>query len=544
MKRISIILIAILALATGCSEEDITVEPRGSELTPDMVLEGAKVSPDRAAAGLIGMYANLTAYADAVDSQTDYSYPTLAAMLEHAGDGVVSRMHGYNHYWRELRLVERGKTGGRPVYFWKHSYKYIKLANDVIGALDAEDETVRGSLGQAYAFRAFSYFFAAQIFQFTYVGNEDKPCVVIVTEKTKPEDLSNNPRATVKEVYELIMDDLNKAIEYLPEGPASAKNFISKAVAYGFRARVNMVMNNWAAAAADAQAAIDATDAKPYSIEDCSIPNFDDVATSKNTMWGIIITDQDGVTKTGICNWTSMFTSLCYGSGGYTTMVDCYKRINTRLFDRIPDTDIRKGWWAYEELKDANGDFIGYTSPAMKKAYPDLYGAIAGKMANYPHSVVKFAPNNKNPLDKVNAVDFQMMRVEEMYYILAEAKAMGGDVAGGKQVLEDFVKTYRDPAYTCNANSPQAFQNEVYLQKRIEFWGEGISWFDMMRMKKGIDRVDVATKNDGGYPATSRFNVPAGDPILLLQIPLAEEQANKAIEGNNNPEAVSPTDAF
>lgn len=543
MKRISIILIALLALV-GCSEDDITVEPRGDKLTPEMVQEGAQVSKDRSEAGLGGMYAQLTANRAVYNSQTDYGYPTLASMLEHAGDGVVSRMHGYNHYWRGLRLKERSKSESRPTYFWNHSYKYIKLANDIIGSLDPKDESVRSSIGQAYAFRAFSYMFLAQVFQFTYKGNEDKPCVPIVTNETDPATLSNNPRATVQEVYDLILADLGKALELLPDGEASAKNFISKAVAYGLRSRAYLVMNKWAEAAADAQAAIDATSATPFTIEDCSVPNFDDVATGSNTMWGIIITEQDAVTKGGITNWTSMFTSFCWGSGGYTTLVNTYKRINTRLFDKISDTDIRKGWWAYERLEDENGKLIGYTSPAIKKAYPDDYEWIAAKLKRYPHTTAKFAPNDKDLSSKVNAVDFQLMRVEEMYYNLAEAKAMGGDVAGAKQVLENFVKTYRDPSYVCNATSSQAFQDEIYLQKRIEFWGEGISWFDMMRMKKGLDRVDVATKNDGGYPTLSRFNVAPDDPILLLQIPLSEEQANKAIEGNNNPKGTEPKDMF
>ncbi len=544
MKRISIILITILALATGCSEDDITVESRGSSLTPDQVASGASVSKDRAEAVLGGMYAKLTEYTGVMRWQSDFGYPGMACILEHSGDGVVSTLHGYNWFNGDMQLKTRGKAEGASKIMWSYPYQYIKLANDVIVALGGkeDDADLNAITGQAYAFRAFAYLFLAQTFQFTYVGNEDKPCVPIVTDKTDPAIIANNPRATVKEVYELIMADLNKAVEFLPEGPAKAKNAISKAVAYGLRARANMVMNNWAAAAADAQAAIDATAATPYTIEDCSIPNFDDVATSKNTMWGIIITSKDDVTQTGICNWTSMFTSLCFGSGGYTTMVDTYKRINTRLFDKIPDTDIRKGWWVYEAIKDANGKVVGYTSPAVKKAYPELYADIAAAMVNHPHTVVKFAPTNKDPLEKENSVDFQLMRVEEMYYILAEAKAMGGDVAGGKQVLENLVKTYRDPAYTCNATSSQAFQDEIYLQKRIEFWGEGISWFDMMRMKKGIDRVNVATKEDGGYLPLSRFNVSADDPILLYQIPQAEEQANKAIV--NNPDAVPPTDAF
>lgn len=116
------------------------------------------------------------------------------------------------------------------------------------------------------------------------------------------------------------------------------------------------------------------------------------------------------------------------------------------------------------------------------------------------------------------------MRVEEMYLIKAEAMAMAGQ--DGKTVLEDFVKTYRDPSYTCTGN----VQDAVYFQKRIELWGEGLIWYDVMRLNKGIDR------RGGGFEATAVFNIPSGDPILLWRIPQAEIQANPALTDDDNNE--------
>lgn len=45
------------------------------------------------------------------------------------------------------------------------------------------------------------------------------------------------------------------------------------------------------------------------------------------------------------------------------------------------------------------------------------------------------------------------MRVEEMYFILAEAKAHTQNVEAGKMVLTDFMNTYRytDGSYQCAA---------------------------------------------------------------------------------------------
>ena len=69
------------------------------------------------------------------------------------------------------------------------------------------------------------------------------------------------------------------------------KRYISLAVAYGIRARINLTMQNWTAAAADANDAITEATAEsiaPASIADVSKPGFKDVV-EKNWMWGIII---------------------------------------------------------------------------------------------------------------------------------------------------------------------------------------------------------------------------------------------------------------
>ena len=106
----------------------------------------------------------------------------------------------------------------------------------------------------------------------------------------------------------------------------------------------------------------------------------------------------------------------------------------------------------------------------------------------------------------------------------------------GAAALESFVKTYRDPAYVCSATSPVAVQNAVWMQRRIELWGEGHSYFDLQRLQKPIDR------RGGGYEAPLVYNVAADDPVRIYMIPLNEIQNNPQIsEGQNNPIAGMPT---
>lgn len=537
--------IVATTVLTSCQKQFEDILPSGSVLSLEQVSEGARASQEAAEAGVPGMYAMLTARELVYANQGDFGYPSYALILEHAGDNVVSSTHGYNWFSGPLQYIRFNSLQGPNSYkWWIFSYKNIKLANDLMQPIfDTKDPKLLPVLGQARAMRAWNYFNLARLYQKTYVGNESKPSVPIVSFDTPIEKIANNPRVTVQELYDFILEDLNAAVDALKGFKPSAKNMISEAVAYGIRSRVYLTMGKYKEAADDAQKAISISGATPYSIEDCSIPNFDDVQTSKNTLWGIIITEEDAVTKSGIANFTSMFTSLCFGSGGYTTLVGQFKKINTRLFKNIPDSDVRKGWWAYERLeaKDKDGKPVyGYTSPLLKKAYPNLARNIAFKL--HPLSVLKFAPNKKNPLEPVNAVDYMLMRVEEMYYILAEATAMSGNFAAGKKILEDFEKTYRNPEFASAATDAKSLQDEIYTIKRYEFYGEGISWFDMIRLGKGLNRIDISTKDDGGYPPLAKFNIAADADNFVFMIPESEEQANAALKDNNNPLAIDPKD--
>ena len=46
----------------------------------------------------------------------------------------------------------------------------------------------------------------------------------------------------------------------------------------------------------------------------------------------------------------------------------------------------------------------------------------------------------------------------------------------------------RDPSYQCTATTPEAVQEAVWQQRRLEFVGEGMAYFDIMRLNKGVNR--------------------------------------------------------
>lgn len=513
--------IALSALASvslvGCN--DLDTQPQDSYVTSQEKADAISNKPELAAAGVVGISSTYN-QRNAVYSSAhlDFGWPSVMMMLDAIGPDVVSRNIGYNWYAFSGDYDYGDNNNYMNNMAWYYAYKVIKSANDVIANIDPEttDPQLQLYASQGYGNRAYQYFMLAQMFQYTYKGHETLPCVPLITDVNADQAASEGaPRATVEEVYTQVLTDLDKCISNLTAcgmsvdkiADAGPKRFISLGVAYGLRARVNLVMNNWQAAADDAEKAISVSGAVPSSIEEASRPTFSS-SDEKNWMWCIYIQEVDPVVTSGIINWYSMMGS--FNSNGYSS-AGAWRMINEALFHTIPESDCRRGWFLDENCKSKN-----------------LNANQAAFIASYecpPYTQVKFGPYKDVVGTTTNANDYPMMRVEEMYLIQAEATAMAGNTAGAKTLLENFIKAYRDPAYVCPATDAASMQEEVWRQRRIELWGEGFCYLDLLRLNKGLDR------RGGGWESAWVYNVPA--PLKPFLIPNNEIEANLAIGANN-----------
>ena len=95
---------------------------------------------------------------------------------------------------------------------------------------------------------------------------------------------------------------------------------------------------------------------------------------------------------------------------------------------------------------------------------------------------------------------------------------------------------YKDGSYVCDAADYGSFIDEMMVQKRIEFWGEGILIYDYKRLDKGITRDykgAVATNFTKDY----LLNTTGRSPQWNFCIPLSELQTNTGIDSDlNNPD--------
>ena len=523
MKIYRLSYFAMAGLMTLASCDDVNkMEPASGNLTYDQVQKSKELVPARSEASFSAMF-TMMGLPNGVFNRTspradDFGFVMSAISSDAEGPDYIYDDSGYNWFSVCGEYSSRNANYANPYIRYAAPYNQIKIANDLIkDNADLATEKQKNMVAQARAMRAFDYLSLVQYFQFNYQIAKDKPAVPIVTEKT--EDFTNNPRATVEEVFKMIMEDLDFAIQNLSEEREKKKDRININVAYGLRARANLIMGKWAEAAADAAKAMEGY--TPATIEEVSKPSFVNLS-EHNWIWGIQIT-QNMILVSGYPTCSSWLSS--FSANSYTAGAGCYAMINSMLYKKIPDTDVRKGWWVDENLHSPLLEAISWNGASgddlAKLEIDDV------KLAFTPYTNVKFGM--KDGIGSENNInDYPMMRVEEMILIQAEGLAKSGNEGQARQILESFVKTYRDPSYDSNA-SGRSLADEIWYQRRVELWGEGFAMSDIMRLQKPLVRFHDSKCNQ---PAAFRFNIAPDDPWLLMRFCDSETNTNLGIVNN------------
>ena len=555
------ILLAVVT-AAGCVEE---THPTGSTITSNQL----EVSPNALQYMVNGipsaMMASGTAgYASSYGYHADFGIAGIHLMTESMlEDLTVSGDLGYWWFGAFTQNVSMGADYIYCAYFWDCYYSWIKFANEIIlkaGEIDDNtDPTVISALGQAYAYRAMCYLDLARLY--TPKQNNLAPVaedilnltVPIVDEFTDEAKAKNNPRATIEELYDFILSDLEKAQEYLA-GSGSSYNQPTLGAVYGMFARAYQELGaandkvNAAAyrnAAEYARKAITVSGKTPLTEAQWHDPKsgFNDGSANNSWIWGLSLSVE---------NASNIITNIAHIASeavwGYSIL--SLPSINKALYDRIDDNDFRKKSWldpdyTWNPASETYNPNHGYEFAGADDQLPgyEMYGITNAHQYflafTSPYVNLKFRPASGQCVEYTegNCADHVLMRVEEMYFIEIEAtlfdKQKGG-LDAAKRMLNDFMQTYRYRSYDCSfINSEQAFIQELLLQKRIEFWGEGILMYDYKRLNQGITRGYPGTN----FPAVARFNTEGRSPQWNIVITRSEFQSNTALsQANNNPD--------
>lgn len=142
---------------------------------------------------------------------------------------------------------------------WKGNYAAIRKANIVLSKVNLipnyDGEKKNRVLGQAYFFRALQYF--NLIRSYGDVPYVDKPLSL-----SDQEGIVRTPR---EEVYGKVMQDFDKAIEYLPKSwSASEYGRVTKGAALAMKARAALYYGKWDVAAESAKKVMDLNEYNLY----------------------------------------------------------------------------------------------------------------------------------------------------------------------------------------------------------------------------------------------------------------------------------------
>ena len=516
------IYIALASAAVSCSQMD-ELSPQGGSAFESQVQETNQAIPSRVNAAFNGMYTKLGAPESVFGSgrPDDWGFPMIGFSSDIEAADMVLANSGYNWFSACGALTSRNADYANPYVRYAAPYNEIAAANEVIKSYpaDTQDPDAIIRIAQARAIRAFSYLNLAPYFQFSYAaGGSDKPCVPIVTETT--EDFTNNPRATVAEVYKLILSDLTYAIENLAGYIRPDKSRIDQQVAYGLRARAYLNMQEWALAASDAAKAM--AGYSPATLEEVSKPFLYDIS-EHNWIWGY-----DMQTDVALENpyATSSSWLRSFSGDGYAAGCQVYSCCNSLLYDKIPASDVRKGWWVNASLESPLLEAVSWDGVSGNEVAVLEIDNV--KLPFLPYTNVKFGMFSVGGTN--NDEDWPFMRVEEMILIQAEGLVKSGQTDAGRQMLETFVQTYRDPSYSASAGG-RTLEDEIWFQRRVELWGEGFSNSDTRRLNKPLVRFHGGVESN--VPAAFRFNMSANDPWWLMRFTSSELNTNLAIVDNS-----------
>lgn len=373
---------------------------------------------------------------------------------------------------------------------WRYYYRLIYEANKSIAELASpKNNSEKYTLAQFRALRGYAYFYLMQIFTTKYEPDSRTNSIPLYTTA----DITSKPRVKQSEVYAQIISDLEFAVTNLAGFTRSKKGMIDKYVAEGLLAYTYAAMGNNQKVADLAQDIVNNSGYPLTTREQIFYDTttkkgggFNDVET-KSWMWGVDLITENNFT---LDSWWGMMDVYTYS---YAWAGDA-KAMDDKLYAQIRTNDIRK--------KQFDGDLL----PSNKFFAPDR--VIGGQR-------------------KVTT-DYIYMRVDEFYLLAAEALAKLGQDAQAKTIYKELLKlrypeatAATDIAYVDALTNAQ-LQDDIYLNTRIELWGEGKSYLAMKRNQKtvtrGTNHLELKNETFSYDDVKVKFAIPQNETINNLNL--------------------------
>jgi hypothetical protein len=485
MKKILIYTMVVCAMLaqTSCSDF-LEEETRGK------VFDNVLVSENGLESALVGAYKGWS---------TCWSYGFSngwATEMTLGGDDLTCPPGTGNTQEYDRYDVKNTNSSSPTVY--QGCYKAIQGANNVIANADActaSKEIVDKIKGEAYFIRAASYFWLVRC----------HGAIPLITDAVFTAEVLSVEPAPVKDVYTLIENDLNEAINLLGDSRRNDElGRPNKGAALGLLAEVYLAEAGWPLKDTS-KYALAASTAKQV-LDDHVKYGFDFESTYDVLYWN---NDAD----TG--NKEDMFTIPCnldagnnlnamYGFWAYPGEIGGWDVVFAEytFYDEFPDGVRKEATFATDFKTDQNANYH-YTE--LKNPHP------------YYKKLMK-DENGPNYYNYASSVPMRMLRYTQTALTYAEAKARSGQP---DNLAYDCLNSIRSRAglTTYSDLSATDFADKCVDERAWELCGERVRWFDMVRLE--IVNAVVAKKdpsdNQPLHPITEKdytFPIPQHDELL------------------------------
>ncbi|MCX2453993.1 RagB/SusD family nutrient uptake outer membrane protein [Pedobacter sp. PLR] len=456
IKNITYIAVTALLLPfLGCKKE-LTTSPTASV---DETLVYANV--DNIETVLNGTWAYMH---DTFFTYANPGYSTILRNSDAMGNDVaiIQNKYGYKDSYNFTIANNQTRLGA----IWSLLYKVIDNSNNIITKIDASagaaDKKARIK-GQALALRANSYLNLVTYYQFNYQLNPQAKAVPLYTTPTVPGSVAN-PKATLEQIYQVIVADLTEAAALLPDynRPNTTKYKINIDVVHGLLARTYLNMGKWDLAAEHALAA---KKNYTYMAADEYANGFNEL---KNSEW---IWGQGQQADQSTASYSFHFLDVSSPSSYYYSfMADPNFK---KLFDA---TDIRTKLF--------------------------LWDGLPGREGYLRYQKFKFRPD-------VTA-DIVMMRSAEMTLIAAEGYARAGNLPKASETLNELLTARKATPFDLGSKSKEEVIASILTERRKELWGEGFALSDILRTQASVIRKPALGPD--GQPLKVTVITPDGTP--------------------------------
>lgn len=488
-------------LALGCSEDFLDKQPT-QFLTQDQVAEAAELNPDVIAGSMAGIYSLMyqTGTGGTNLDHRDFGQKSWDIQLDMLSGNMSLSVNTYGWYedFAQLTLMS-DYTQNLHYMPWRYYYRIIRSANTVIDGLGGQDvvpelEENRWVMGQAKTMRAHSYFYLTQMFAIEYDPAQE---ILPIYTNTVQE---NQPKSTAADVLALVVKDLEDAITLMDgyERPSKtevdaniAKVILGYVLAYRNEgtdmSRAKTLTNEVITTGEYPLSTVNDLRGDPANY--ATTGGFNNVATP-SWMWGMDLTSDQGL------DLVSWWGQIDYYTYSYQSAGDV-KAIDNALYAQIPATDVRRSQF--------NAGAGTFNLIPFRKFY-DPARVVQGQ--------------------RFILTDYVYMRIEEAYLLCADAASRSGDEALARTRLKEMLANRIPDTSYIDGLSGDALKNEIYLQTRIELWGEGKAYLAMKRNKYTVQRGT-------NWAFSPSITIDYNDPLLTYEIPQSEIQNNPFIDEGN-----------